>query len=213
MNLSDKMFIHEAIEILKYQKKPIDYVVQSLMNEKNLTTYFDVNVTATESTGYEMQPINEDGDELPYVNGQPPIEIEGPDKKILEAYVDGKNTISVYRFEHGGKPYCGSDNEGTNLKPIVLGFDDIYFNKSEVPTHQELPPYLDKEHEHYAPELDLAIQLHQAIFVEKYGNQGHQREDRVIKWLGENYKNHGFRDAKIKRLSSIIGVKKLKEKK
>jgi hypothetical protein len=212
MNLSDKIFIGEIIELSDFQNKPKNYVMQSFMNEVGITVYFDVNVNATVATGYHRHPTNEE-DETLYVDGAPPCLIEGVGKKILEADIDDEDTISVYRFEHGGKPYCGSDNEGTNLKPIVLGFDDIYFNKSQVQTHQELPPYLDKEHEHYAPELDLAIQLHQAIFVEKYGNQGHQREDRVIKWLSENYKNHGFRDAKIKRLSSIIGVKKLKEKK
>jgi hypothetical protein len=213
MNLSDKIFIQEAIELLRIQNKPLDYVMHSLMNEQKLSTYFDLNVSATTFAGIDMQQINEDGDELPYVNGPPPTEIKGPREKILEADVVGKDEISVRIFEHEGKQYCGADSEGAHPKAIVLGFDAIYFNKSEVQTHQELPPYLDKEHEHYAPELDLAIQLHQAIFVEKYGNQGHQREDRVIKWLGENYKNHGFRDAKIKRLSSIIGVKKLKEKK
>jgi hypothetical protein len=212
MNLSDKIFIHEAIQLLKYHKKPIDYVVQSLMNEKNLTTYFDVNVTATESTGYEMQPINQDGDELPYVNGQPPIEIEGPDKKILEADVDGKDTISVYRFEHGGKLYCGADNEGTNLKPIDLGFDAIYFAKSEIQSFQDLLPYQDENHEHYAPELDLAIQLHKAIYIDKYGNQAQKREQRIDSWLTSNCPNKKFSDASIKRLSAVIGLAKPKKK-
>jgi len=77
MKLSDKVFIQEAIELLKIQNKPLDYVIHSLMNEENLATYFDVNVDATESTGYEMQPINQDGDELPFVNGNPPKSIEG----------------------------------------------------------------------------------------------------------------------------------------
>jgi hypothetical protein len=212
MNLSDKIFIREAIELLEYQKKPIDYVVQSLMNERGLNTYFDVNVTATGSTGYEMLPINQDGDELPYVNGQPPIEIEGPDKKILEAYVEGISTISVYRFEHGGKLYCGADNEGTNLKPIDLGFDAIYFAKSEIQSFQDLLPYQDENHEHYAPELDLAIQLHKAIYIDKYGNQAQKREQRIDSWLTSNCPNKKFSDASIKRLSAVIGLAKPKKK-
>jgi len=211
MKLTDKIFIQEAIEILKLQNKPRDYVIHSLMNDKKISTYFDVNVVATESTGYAMQPINQDGDELPYVNGVPPIQIEGPDKKILEADVRGEN-IEVLRFEHEGKFYCGADNEGTELKPIIFESKYIYFNKSEFSAYQDLPAYQDKSHEHYAPELDLAIQLHKAIVIEKYGNQDHNRERRITNWLSKNYDQYEFKDAAITRLSTVIGDKKLKKK-
>lgn len=208
MKLSDKIFIHEAIELLEFQKKPIDHVIHSLMNEENIATYFDVNVDATESTGYEMQPINQDGDELPYVNGAPPMPIEGPGKKILEADVVEENKISFYRFEHEGKLYCGADNEGTHPKPIVLAFDEIYFEKSEFHSYQDVPAYQDKNHEYYAPELDLAIQLHQAIHIEKYGNQGQSRLERVSAWLIKDDSNLKISDAQLNRLSSIIKITK-----
>ena len=72
MNIFDKIFIHEAIEFLDIPKKPIDHVIHSLMNDKKLTTYFDLNVPATTFAGIDMRPINQEGDELPYVDGAPP---------------------------------------------------------------------------------------------------------------------------------------------
>jgi hypothetical protein len=211
MNLSDKIFIGEIIELSGFQNKPKNYVMQSFMNEVGITVYFDVNVNATVATGYHRHPTNEE-DETLYVDGAPPCLIEGVGKKILEADIDDENTISVYRFEHGGKLYCGADNEGTNLKPIDLGFDAIYFAKSEIQSFQDLLPYQDENHEHYAPELDLAIQLHKAIYIDKYGNQAQKREQRIDSWLTSNFPNKKFSDASIKRLSAVIGLAKPKEK-
>jgi hypothetical protein len=211
MNLSDKIFIGEIIELSDFQNKPKNYVMQSFMNEVGITVYFDVNVNATVATGYHRHPTNEE-DETLYVDGAPPCLIEGVGKKILEADIDDENTISVFRFEHGGKLYCGADNEGTNLKPIDLGFDAIYFAKSEIQSFQDLLPYQDENHEHYAPELDLAIQLHKAIYIDKYGNQAQKREQRIDSWLTSNFPNKKFSDASIKRLSAVIGLAKPKEK-
>jgi hypothetical protein len=211
MNLSDKIFIGEIIELSDFQNKPKNYVMQSFMNEVGITVYFDVNVNATVATGYHRHPTNEE-DETLYVDGAPPCLIEGVGKKILEADIDDENTISVFRFEHGGKLYCGADNEGTNLKPIDLGFDAIYFAKSEIQSFQDLLPYQDENHEHYAPELDLAIQLHKAIYIDKYGNQAQKREQRIDSWLTSNFPNKKFSDASIKRLSAVIGLAKPKKK-
>ena len=213
MNIFDKIFIHEAIEFLDIPKKPIDHVIHSLMNDKKLTTYFDLNVPATTFAGIDMRPINQERDELPYVDGAPPTEIEGPGKKILEADVVGEDKISVRIFEHEGKQYCGADSEGTHPEPIILGFDYIYFEKSEFDSYQDVPAYQDKNHEHYAPELDLAIQLHQAICIDKYGNQAQKREDRISSWLNSEYDEYRFSDAAFHRLSAVIGDKKLTLKK
>ncbi len=208
MKLSDKIFLGEASQLLEVPNKPSDHVIHWLMKVEKLTTYFDVNVDATESDGYAMRPINQDGDEIPYVDGAPTMVIEGPGKKILEADVVDGNMISVLRFAHGDKLYCGAEADGFDLKPIVLGFDDIYFERSDISAIQDVPPYQDKSHEHYAPELDLAIQLHQAIYIEKYGNQDMSRENRISSWLNKYSKNKKFSEAAIKRLSVVIGLEK-----
>jgi len=70
----------------------------------------------------------------------------------------------------------------------------------------EIPSYLDPESEFYAKELDLAIQLHNAIHIEKYGNQQLNREQRVSLWLNSNAEKQDPSEAKIKRLSSIIAI-------
>jgi len=176
MKLSDKIFIREAIGFLNMQNKPIDHVIHSLMNEEKLNTYFNVNVYATEATGYEMRPINQDGDEIPFVGGSPTTLIQGPEKKILEADVVTGDKVAVLRFEHEGTMYCGADTDGGDLREIFLEYSDIYFKKSEFDSYQDVPAYLDKNHDCYAPELDLAIQLHQAIFIDGYKSHNSNRE-------------------------------------
>jgi hypothetical protein len=210
MKLSDKVFIQEAIVLLELQNKPLDYVIHELIHELNLPTYFDVNVAATESTGYEMETINYEGDEAPFVNGNPPESIEGPGKKILEGSVEKSDVacLSVLRFEHEGKQYCGADEEGCNLKPTYLDSDSIYFDKSDLDSYVDKPPYQDKDHEYYAPELDIAIQLHKAIYLDKYGRQDLNREQRISMWLNQNSKNKEYSSAAISRLSTVIGLGK-----
>jgi hypothetical protein len=210
MKLSDKVFIQEAIVLLELQNKPLDYVIHELIHELNLPTYFDVNVAATESTSYEMETINYEGDELLFVNGNPPESIKGPGKKILEGSVEKSDVayLSVLRFEHEGKQYCGADEEGCNLKPIYLDSDSIYFDKSDFASYIDKPSYQDNNHEHYAPELDIAIQLHKAIYLGKYGNSELNREQRISQWLNENDKSKEYSSAAISRLSTVIGLGK-----
>jgi hypothetical protein len=213
MKLSDKVFIQEAIVLLELKNKPLDYVIHELIHELNLPTYFDVNVAATESTSYEMETINYEGDELPFVNGNPPESIKGPGKKILEGSVEKSDVayLSVLRFEHEGKQYCGADEEGCNLKPIYLDSDSIYFDKPDFASYIDKPSYQDNNHEHYARELDLAIQLHKAIHIDKHGNQSQRRLDRVASWLNTTYPNQNFPTAEIERLSAVIGTVKPKK--
>jgi hypothetical protein len=214
MKLSDKIFIKEAVALLNVQDKPLDYVIESLRGEQSLSFYFDVDVYATESTGYEMMPINENGDEAPFVNGDPPELIEGPGKEIIEGSIgkyDSGVYLSVSRFEYNGKQYCGADSEGSGLEPIILNSESIYFNKSDFDSYVDKPYYQDKSHEHYAPELDLAIQLHKAIHIDKHGNQSQSRLGRVASWLNTTYPNQNFSNAEIERLSAVIGTVKPKK--
>jgi hypothetical protein len=74
-----------------------------------------------------------------------------------------------------------------------------------------LPPYLDKESEFYSEELDIAIQLHNAIHSEKYGKQSSTREERVQFWLEEHKPHLKTSNARVERLSTIIKVKKNKK--
>lgn len=212
MRIFDKVFIGEAAKLLELQDKPIDQVTHALINEENLTAYFDQNVYATHFSGYTMRQINEEGDKLPFVDGQPPFLVSGLDKKILTCDIED-GSVSVHTFEHEDKNYCGSDEEGDHPKPIIIKLDYIYFERSEINSVQELPPYQDEQHEHYAPELDLAIQLHQVIYTDKYGNQSQRREVRINSWLNANLEKYEFSVAALERLSTIIGNKPLKEKK
>jgi len=212
MKIFDKVFLGEAANLLGLQEKPLDYVAYALIKEEGSTAFFDVNVAATHFNGYDERPINQEGDTLPYVDGQAPYPIEGTGKKILSCDIEG-GYVSVHTFEHDGKQYCGADDAGDHPRPVIVELDYIYFEKSEILSAQDLPPYQDRNHEHYAPELDLAIQLHQAIFIDKYGKQAWTKEARVSHWLKANYGQFEFSDAGIKRLSAVISGKPLKEKK
>ena len=205
MNLSDKIFILEAIQILGLANKPIHQVIHSLMYEKKLNTYFDVSANAVESPEYDMRVINQDGDEAPYLEVDRCTSIEGPKKKILEAYIYSEHKISVSRFEFEGRLYCCFDNHG-DIWPINLNYSDIYFNKSEFPSEPDTPAYQDKNHPCYAPELDLAIQLHQAIFIDGYNSHNTNREVRISNWLNKKNPDKKLSAAAIKRLSAVINI-------
>jgi hypothetical protein len=67
--------------------------------------------------------------------------------------------------------------------------------------------YQDINSEYYSPEIDLAIQLHHAIRIEKFGNVNHRRESRLSKWLIENKPVFDHTKAnRISRLSTIIDI-------
>lgn len=54
-----------------------------------------------------------------------------------------------------------------------------------------LPPYLDPDHEYYCSELDLAIKVCEAIYVEKDGNQNRSLTTRIKDLLDKRYKGPG----------------------
>jgi len=117
----------------------------------------------------------------------------------------------------------------TGLDPFLAGDkhyteDHFHANRDEIMHYRKLnlqgdflpadpvvekftPPYLDKEGDYYAEELDLAIQLHHAIHIEKYGNVQQSIKERVDSWLSTKKPDLPYSDNRSKRLSAIIGIK------
>jgi len=126
---------------------------------------------------------------------------------IITSLVRWPNSLYHYKCIQ----YCGADSEGDRLSPIYLESESIYFDKSDFDSYIDKPYYQDKNHEHYAPQLDLAIQLHKAIHAGKYGNPDQSRLDRVGSWLNTTYPDQEFSGAEIGRLSAVIGTLKPKK--
>ena len=181
-----------------------------------LPLYFDTTIDGVQADDYEI--IHQD-EEISYglVNGDgsPPDPITSKHKKLIEGLACNhheKYWISINQFESNGKLYCPVEESGLKLAPVSLSIDSFYFDKAEFKEsnkiHQDLPPYLDPDNENYAPVLDLAIQLHQAIQIEKHGNQNLSRKDRVNSWFDKNMPDEKLSGARLNMLSTMIKVKK-----
>ncbi len=98
--------------------------------------------------------------------------------------------------------------------------DDIYkdtLNKNQLGIQyldyhdDNLPPYIDPESEFYAKELDIAIKLHRAIFLDGYckneeGDILKTKTAKITSWLTQNRPNQEQSDSFLSRLSAIIAV-------
>jgi len=87
-------------------------------------------------------------------------------------------------------------------------FEQRHLGVDHEITLDNTPEYLDKSSEFYAEELDIAIQAHKAIFVEKYGNQHQSNSSRISSWLSKNYPEKYKVDAFVKRITAIVLPKK-----
>lgn len=216
--LKSELFISEAIEKLGFEKKPLQKVIINFINDDSLSIYFDETVEfATQTDHYKFNQSSRDEGEY-LLDGEETIPVSGK-KKLVEASLisDGSDDLAVYKFKSNDLPYYPSDETGMFLEPFRLKIQSIYFDKQEFDdwVNQDktdaLPCYQDLSNELYAEELDLAIKLHKAIYIDKFGNQNQSRELRVKSWLDKNT-DLKMSDALITRLSTIIGTVKKPKK-
>jgi uncharacterized protein YpiB (UPF0302 family) len=132
----------------------------------------------------------------------------------------GKATTCINWFKVDGESFHVVNDDNTDVGELYIDLSDVFVKKSDYDNfikkaafqmHEEKAPYQDINSEYYAPELDLAIQLHHAIQIEQYGNVYQKNiKNKVTKWLRENKKESEFSDAQLTRLSAIIGKNKNK---
>ncbi len=101
--------------------------------------------------------------------------------------------------------YCLRD-EVIQFMKNNIGADVLPKNPVEIPPF--IPVYLDKASPFYAPEIDLAIQLHKAIQINGYGPHLDTREARVSDWLDNHRPKMKQKGALLARLSGIIKKEK-----
>lgn len=107
-----------------------------------------------------------------------------------------------------GTEYILLDETGMYLTPLQLRPADVFALRNELDTFIkrdlcDIPSYADPNSEHYAPELALALELHQKIRVERQLHKGNT-EDAVDLWLRKNRPDLNLSAASKERISRII---------
>jgi len=212
----NKIYLNEAIDELGLSSKPKIRVLEEIINLPDLPLYFDTTIDGTEATGYE---VIEESEEISYalVDGSPPQPIMGKQKKVIEAHAlqpDDDYWIAINHFESNGIQYCPVDDSGVKLNPATLRLDDFYFDLAEFnksrKVHDNLPPYLDLNSERYAPEIDLAIQLHKSIQIDGDWHSMSNKVDKVEAWFDKNRNGEEVSEARLKMFSVMIKGKQNK---
>ena len=129
---------------------------------------------------------------------------------LLGKAIASDNTFVASTFIFQDTEYYPLDQAG--MHPVFLRYDwnDIYVDRIDLEKLlsdgiEDIPPYADPTSEHFAPELVLAMELHQALRIEKDGNIDRSMVDRVSSWLSRNRPDLKASDAIERRLATIIG--------
>lgn len=198
-----------------YNKEDADRVDGALQIDPNATSlnFFAHDPIVNEIRFNEVVLFGEGQREASYTVFQ--IRDQGVDYYITEP---DSRIIGALFYED--KFYCLSD------ELVHFRKEDIYkdtldknrLNEQFLDTQlsnsvdEELPQSLDPESEYYAEELHLAIQAHQAIITDKFGNQSLNRLSRVKIWLDKYKSDLNLSDAAIHRIASIISTNRIKRK-
>ncbi len=194
---------------------------------KGLTVYFDDLIYGVRSNCVTEEILDDNGCVMMVMICDDGVYCEN--RKALGNIGDidqcSENSIHVSEFVYKNKLYFPLDVSGTVRTSqeltinsfYCLGDDIAQYKKNAISadalanaTAEPTPPYLDPVSTTFSPELDLAIKLHNAIHIEKYGNTAASIESRVSSWLNENENKNGesHAAAKVSRLATIIGIKK-----
>lgn len=85
-------------------------------------------------------------------------------------------------------------------------FEKTYLGIEHQVSIGNVPACMDERDENYSREIAIAVQAHNAIFKDKFGNQHQSLSDRVVSWLMKNYPNES--DAFYRRLKTVVLPKK-----
>lgn len=123
------------------------------------------------------------------------------------------STLQFSQFSIDGIDMYPVDEDCIYLSTLTCNIGDLYVDKDDFEDFinegiDKIPPYADPASEHYAPELALAIQLHDELRVQKRGNLGLNMKDRVHTWLKKRQPNIEISDAQLNRLATVIGAGK-----
>lgn len=137
------------------------------------------------------------------------VQTNGESITLGPLYPIDSSTVQFDEFSIDGVRLHPVDINGEYLVTGTCNVSDLYVDKDDLARFLQrddnrLPLYADPTSEHYAPELALAVQLHQALRIEKQGNPNRSMEDRVSSWLQKNRGNETASGARVSRLAVII---------
>lgn len=93
-------------------------------------------------------------------------------------------------------------------KAAIQSFEQEHLKVDHGVIHNGTPDYLNSGSPYYAEELDIAIQVHNAIFKDKYGNPHQSNSERIISWLCKHFPEQSKSEAFLKRIRTIVLPKK-----
>jgi hypothetical protein len=239
--LAKKVYLEEAIAELSMKEMPvIRALITMLMYSKHdkLNIYFDEPITSTEVNNEHEMIFDSDGELTGILVGGSCEYLRAEKKEVVTANAYQNNDtyrISLNQFKLNGIDYYPVDDKELWLTPVSFNPNSFYFDRDELLSFiskmdfakesiketikenltgmpEKLPVYLDPESIFYAEEMDLAVQLHKAIYIDNYAGHLKDRVNRVRKWLDENKPSLvEIPDVKLKRLSTIIAIKNKKK--
>ncbi|RLA38788.1 MAG: hypothetical protein DRR42_28150 [Gammaproteobacteria bacterium] len=173
-----------------------------------------IDCNAQETLDGLDEEYNANGDLLLLSRGKNAwIETRGKPHILGPACFSGDSLITIRSFTFEEKEYYPLDEPG--MHPVWLSYNisDIYVERANLEDvvargFEELPAYADPEGEHYAPELALAVRIHESLRVKNEVSPQLGMYDRVVKWLIKNQPEGAASADQIKRLSYVVGYGK-----
>lgn len=112
-------------------------------------------------------------------------------------------------FSIDGAEMYSLDLDETYITPMTCDANDLYIEKADLELFldtgvEEIPDYANPSSEFHAPELALAMKLHNALRVNNEGNPRLSMKDQTHFWFKNHYKGEKISGAKLGRLSTII---------
>lgn len=218
------VYLEALVSILKLSELPIHIAINNILQysqESHLPLYFTKKVTGAPSNT-KLKTISTDviNEELLITEVKVKRETfdENEKKSIHSVNInldDSPTTliISLIEFTYKKENFINILDGTTIHEPLPLCLEDIFCERDDViafmETEENTPSYLDESSPYYAEELDLAIQLHKAIHINKNYDTLSNTRNKVDKWLRKN-RPEIESEALTKRLSSIISIKRNK---
>ena len=177
-------------------------VLPPKLSIKQIQDYLEMDKHSLHSAHQQLCEFVNNGDFVIYlangtivenINYVIPLSMVDPD---YDATTDPKPFI-VNGIEYAEDEFYGLRNEIYAFRNNDLNHDNL-----DAKFHDS-PDYLDPENKYYSEEMHLAMQLHHAIYIEKYGDYNVDRQATVAAWLDANKPELKPSEAMIKRLSTI----------
>lgn len=218
------VYLEKLVSVLGLNESSLDINIEETIQhskERHLPLYFSNKVTGvpleteltTVGTGFNNGEIIDEFF-IPYGTER---EIFNDDKyksinsaKVFTCPDTQTVRVAVSEFTCEEEHYMYMPDKLNIHEPLMLELKDIFCERDDViafmNTEVNLPSYLDRDSDCYSQELDLAIQLHHAIYIDKYKYLNKNTESKVSYWLNQHKPDLDASAAMIERLARVISI-------